>query len=96
MQWLFTHAAEGDADTDKLSRSTENAVEGATLVVDIIRRIREFVQKGDAQHSAVDLNRAVSNVAALVKYEARHHDVQIRLDLDERLPLVEGDMIQLE
>jgi two-component system sensor kinase FixL len=74
----------------------ESAVEGATLAANIIRRVREFVQKGDTRLSAVDLNRAVRNVATLVKHEASRHDVKIKLDLDENLPPVEGDIIQLE
>ncbi len=87
---------EGNANTEKLTRGMECAVEGATLAADIIRRVREFVQKVDTQKSAVDLNRAVRNVATLVMHEARRHDVEIKLELDEDLPLVEGDMIQLE
>ncbi len=87
---------EGNANTDTLTRGMENAVEGATLAANIIRRIREFVQKGDAQQSAVDLNHAVRNVATLVMHEARRHEVELKLVLDKDLPLIEGDMIQLE
>jgi C4-dicarboxylate-specific signal transduction histidine kinase len=87
---------EGAINTEKLTLGMENAVEGATLAANIIRRIREFVQKSDTQHSTVDLNRAIRNIATLVNPEARHHTVKIKLDLDEKLPLVEGDLIQLE
>jgi len=87
---------EGNTSPETLARGMESAVEGATLAANIIRRVREFVQKGDTQQSAVDLNRAVRNVATLVMHEARRHDVEIKLDLDENLPLVQGDMIQLE
>jgi len=87
---------EGNANTDKLTRGMESAVEGATMAADIIRRVRGFVQKVDPQKCAVDLNHAVQNVATLVMHEARRHDVEVELDLDEDLPLVEGDMIQLE
>jgi len=87
---------EGNTNTETLTRGMENAVEGATLAANIIRRIREFVQKGDTQQSAVDLNHAVRNVATLVMHEARRHDVELRLVLDKDLPLIEGDMIQLE
>jgi len=87
---------EGNANTDTLTRGMENAVEGATLAANIIRRIREFVQKGDTQQSAVDLNHAVRNVATLVMHEARRHEVELKLVLDKDLPLIEGDMIQLE
>jgi C4-dicarboxylate-specific signal transduction histidine kinase len=87
---------EGNLDKEKLAHGMENAVEGATLAANIIRHIREFVQKGDAQQSAVDLNRAVRNVTTLVMHEARRHNVEIHLDLDNNLPPVAGDMIQLE
>ncbi len=87
---------EGNANTEKLTRGMESAVEGATMAADIIRRIRGFVQKVDTQKCAVDLNRAVRNVATLVMHEARRHNVEIKLDLDDHLPPVEGDMIQLE
>jgi signal transduction histidine kinase len=87
---------EGNTNTEKLTQGMESAVEGATLAANIIRRVREFVQKGDTHLSAVDLNHAVRNVATLVKHEASRHDVKIKLDLDENLPPVEGDIIQLE
>ncbi len=87
---------EGNRDTNKITRGMESAVEGATLAADIIHRVREFVQKGDVQQKAVDLNRAARNVTALVMHETRRHDVELELDLDDDLPLVEGDMIQLE
>jgi len=87
---------DGDADSKKLMQGMKNAIEGATMAADIIRRIRLFVQKGDTQHSELDLNQAVCNVATLVKHEASRQRVKIELKLQESLPMVEGDMIQLE
>jgi C4-dicarboxylate-specific signal transduction histidine kinase len=86
----------GARDDGKLTEGLERAVEGAKLAADIIRQIREFVQKGDAERSPVDLNRAVSNVHALVMPEARRHDVAIELQLANQLPVIKGNMIQLE
>ena len=87
---------EGNTSTETLAVGMQNAVEGATLAADIIRRIREFVQKGDSRQCAVDLNQAVRNVVTLVKHEASRHQVEFRLDLDSGIPSVEGDLIQLE
>ncbi|VAW68460.1 hypothetical protein MNBD_GAMMA10-2027, partial [hydrothermal vent metagenome] len=87
---------EGSTDTEKLSEGMRNAVEGATMAADIIRRIRGFVQKGDAQHTALDLNSAVLNVVALIKHEIQRLDVEIELKLQAHLPPVMGNMIQLE
>jgi len=87
---------EGSTDTAKLSEGMRNAVEGATMAADIIRRIRGFVQKGDAQHTPLDLNSAVLNVVALIKHEIQRLDVEIELKLQAHLPPVMGNMIQLE
>lgn len=87
---------DGIADKDKLIEGMERSVEGARLAADIIKQIREFVQKGETQRSAVDLNHAVKNVTALIGLEARRHGVSIELELADDLPLVEGNLIQLE
>ena len=47
----------------------ERAVESARLAADIIRHIREFVQKGEPTRTLVDLNHAVGNVVALATPE---------------------------
>ena len=87
---------EGNTDPEKLTQGMERAVQGATLSADIIRRVREFVQKGEPRRRSVDLNHAVRNAASLVQHEAQRHKVSLELDLEDDLPLVEGDMIQLE
>jgi C4-dicarboxylate-specific signal transduction histidine kinase len=87
---------DGNWDTEKLIKGIEHSIEGATLAADIIRHIREFVQKGDAERTLVDLNQVVRGITTLVMLDARRHGVEIELDLAGDLPLVEGNMIQLE
>ena len=87
---------ESELDHDKLTMGMERAVEGARLAADIIRHIREFVQKDNAERTSVDLNDIVRNVTKLVMFEAHRHDVEIELDLANALPPVKGNMIQLE
>jgi len=87
---------ESEPDTGKLIQGLQHAVEGATLAADIIRHIRQFVQKGDERYSAVDLNQAVRNVTALISHELQRHQVELVLALDEGLPAVEGNLIQIE
>jgi len=87
---------EGNLDKERLTEGMKHAVEGAVLAADIIRRIREFVQKGDVLRSALDLNCVVNNIVTLVKHEVSLHKTTLELDLQNPLPRVEGDMIQLE
>ena len=83
-------------DTLKLIEGLERAVEGATLAADIIRHIRQFVQKGEERYGRVDLNQAVRNVTALVSHEIQRHDVALNFDLDKHIPAIEGNLIQIE
>lgn len=87
---------ENNLDKDRLVAAMERAVESATVSADIVRNIREFVQKGNAEHDWVNLNDVVRNVFSLVMFEAKRNDVYIKLELDDGLPLVRGNMIELE
>lgn len=83
-------------DTTKLIQGLEHAVEGATMTADIIRRIRQFVQKGEECYDKVNLNQAVRNSAALISHEIQRHNVELSFELDEHIPDIEGNLIQIE
>ena len=83
-------------DTAKLTQGLEHAVEGATMAADIIRHIRQFVQKGEERYGHVDLNQAVHNATALISHEIQRHDVKLFLDLDKDIQGVDGNLIQIE
>jgi two-component system sensor histidine kinase DctS len=63
---------------------------------EVIRRLREFVRRREPERETVDLNAVVREVVALTAVEARQHDVRVRLKLDQRLPCVLADPIQIQ
>lgn len=83
-------------DTLKLIQGLERAVEGATMAADIIRHIRQFVQKGEERYGQVDLNQAVRNVTTLINHEIRRHEIELVFDLDPNIQPVAGNLIQIE
>jgi C4-dicarboxylate-specific signal transduction histidine kinase len=87
---------EPQPNINKLTQGLEHAVEGATMAADIIRQIRQFVQKGEERYSEVDLNQAVQNAATLVNHEIQRHNVNLRFELESDLPPVQGNLIQIE
>jgi len=87
---------EAQPDTAKLAQGLKHAVEGATMTADIIRHIRQFVQKGEERHGAVDLNHAVRNAAALISHEIQRHNVTLTFELEVGLPIIDGNLIQIE
>jgi two-component system sensor histidine kinase TtrS len=62
----------------------------------IIRHLRSFVRKEDAQLIPVSLNFLVQEVMRLVEPEARQSAVDIHLDLAAGLPPVLADNIQIQ
>jgi signal transduction histidine kinase len=54
------------------------------------------VQKGEERYSAVDLNHAVRNAAALISHEIQRHNVTLTFELEVGLPLIDGSLIQIE
>ncbi len=87
---------ENETDTDKLEQSLKHAVEGATMTADIIRHIRQFVQKGEDSYGSVNLNHAVRNAATLINHEIQRNNVALTFELEVGLPVIEGNLIQIE
>lgn len=85
-----------DYDKDTLIRGLERTVEGATLAADIIRQLREFVQKGDTDRKPTALNNVVLNIVDLFSGEIKRHQVKVVLDLSNDLPDVAANPVQLE
>jgi signal transduction histidine kinase len=63
---------------------------------DIIKNLRAMFTKDTQTKRSVDVNMIISAVLALVAMEAKKHNVEIRTQLDPRLPMVTGIEIQLQ
>jgi C4-dicarboxylate-specific signal transduction histidine kinase len=62
----------------------------------IIRRIRAFIRKEEPEHAVIDLNKEIRETAGLITAEAERAGVQLTLRLDETLPRVSADAVQIE
>ena len=87
---------QGDFDKDKMIQGLERTVEGATLAADIIRHLREFVQKGEPERELSALNSVVMNIVDLVSAEINRHAVKVVFDLCDNLPNIVVNVVQME
>ena len=62
----------------------------------MIARLRALFSKKDATVELVDLNEAAREVIALSLHELRRNEISVRLELDDDLPAVAGDRVQLQ
>lgn len=86
----------GNRQPDKLIEALQGAGEQAVRASEIIRHLRQLVRKQAPQKSAVDLNALAREVAGFMQFEARKQGIELLLNMDEQLPIVSADSIQLE
>ncbi len=85
-----------ETDVRALQMAMEEVSAQATRAGEIIRRLRDFVRKGETKRSTVDINTLITTALNLVQPEARHQDINIQLELTRQLPPVSVDPIQIE
>ena len=63
---------------------------------EIIRQLRRFVRKEPLERAAIDLNDLVKAVVVLIRPEIRRANVILKLELEEGLPSISAQPIQIE
>jgi two-component system sensor kinase FixL len=74
----------------------EKAIAQAQRAGDVIRRLREFVGRGETERRTQNLNQLVEEALALALVGARQCGVRASLELDYRLPPVLVDHVQIQ
>ena len=87
-------AAGGPHDAD-LAEVLDDIVAQGLRASDVIRELREFLRTGHPDARPVDLSDLVHDMVPLVRREFEDSGVQLRLDLADGLPLVDGRRVQL-
>jgi signal transduction histidine kinase len=92
LRWL----ARETPNLDKARAAIERVIRDGTRSADVIRRVRDIIKKGPLRRESFDVNDAVNEVIALTRGEAGKNGVRIDTQLDERLPQVRGDRVQVQ
>jgi signal transduction histidine kinase len=86
----------GEATTDEVLQWMERVGAQAERASRIIRHLRTFVRKDDAQLLPLQVNPLVDEVAQLVRPDARQSEVEVLTELAEGLPEIVADGIQIQ
>ena len=62
---------------------------------EIITSLRGMFKKETQARNPIDINKLIFTVLAIVRHELQNHGVELRTELDESLPALEGDRVQL-
>ncbi len=87
----------GDSQSiEQVIYALEQCNEQAQRAGEIIRRMRRLVCKEEGEKEFADINSLIQEVLALTRPELRKQAIALRLELDDSLPAVYIDSIQVE
>jgi C4-dicarboxylate-specific signal transduction histidine kinase len=62
----------------------------------VLQRLRDFTRKHPPRRAPCDINRLIRDAIYLLEPDIRRHRITLRMSLDNQLPWVEADAIQVE
>jgi signal transduction histidine kinase len=88
--------ARGNTDLAEIQDILKDIVSEDNRAVEVIQRLRLLLKKGEVQHLPVNLNKVVEEVLKIVNSDLMNHNITVNVDLDQKLPAVIGDRVQLQ
>lgn len=85
-----------DANTPKIESALDRAAEQALRAGQIIRRLRDFVARGESEKRVESLSKLIEEAGALGLAGAREQNVQLRFHLNPNADLVLADRVQIQ
>ena len=79
------------------ARELLDQIESAShRAAEIITSLRGMFKKETQARSPIEINKLIFTVLAFVRHELKKHGVELRIELDESLPALEGDSVQMQ
>ena len=92
MRWLGARTP----DLDEVRQALVRIVDDGTRANQVIGRIRALVKNAPVRHERVAIDEAIREVLDLTRSELVKQNVAVHAQLEERLPPVHGDRVQLQ
>jgi two-component system, LuxR family, sensor kinase FixL len=89
-------AGSADPNAPKIESAMDRAAEQALRAGQIIRRLRNFVSRGESEKRVESLSKLIEEAGALGLAGAREQNVQLRFSLDPEYDLVLVDRVQIQ
>ena len=92
LRWLAVEKP----DIEKIRGVLNDIVGAGQHAGDIITGVRAMFKKGPSAKVAINLNNLINTVLALLHLDLQKEGVRVETQLDEELPAVTGDVVQLQ
>ena len=87
---------EADERWGRLRDALEKAADQALRAGDIIRRMRDFVSRGESERRVESIAKLIEEASALALVGAKEHGVRVRFQFDSNHDLVLADKVQVQ
>lgn len=81
---------------DRVADAVDRAAKEALRAGEIIRRLRDFVSRGETERRLESLPKLLEEASALALVGAKEHGVRVRIDIDPAIDLVLVDKVQIQ
>jgi two-component system sensor kinase FixL len=85
-----------DASQPEVKEAVDLAAKEVLRAGEIIRRLREFVSRGETERSVENLSKLMEEASALALVGAKEHGVRVRFQLSPEVDLVLVDKVQIQ
>jgi signal transduction histidine kinase len=92
LRWL----AVDRPDIAKVRELVSDIITAGHRASDIVTSIRAMFKKETNEKGPVDINHLITAVLAIVQIDLRKSGIELRTQLDEQLPIVECDRVQVQ
>jgi len=86
----------GNCQLDKLLEVIKGSREQANRAAEIIRHLRQLVNKTSPRKKLINVNEIIRESLHILSHDLRKHHIKLVLLLEDSLPLVKADRIQIE
>ena len=86
----------GRSDDDEILATLKKCDAQAQRAGDVIRRLRQFVQKRELGRQEVGCEELIRDLAALAEVDARNNGISLTIDVAEGLPKIMVDSVQIQ
>jgi C4-dicarboxylate-specific signal transduction histidine kinase len=91
-RWLALREPSIDEARDQLDQIENSSLRAG----EIINSLRGMFKKETQARAPIDINKLIFTVIAIVRHELRKHEVELHTELDESVPALDGDRVQLQ
>ena len=83
-------------DVDRARAALTQIVDAGLRASDVVKGIRGMFKKDTDVKTLLDVNRIILEVLGIMRIDLQKHEVTVQLDLDEQLPPIVGERVQLQ